>query len=134
VAGDAAGFVLVTGYLLLGINYAMLSGAAAAEALIEAAKRGDFSTQTLSVYEKLLNEKNVLSTFKKFKHTPELVNNPNVQNVYPEMICSFMESLYKVDNGPLPKLAGLARSELTKSGLSLLKVAKDLVQVGRTLG
>jgi len=134
VAGDAAGFVLVTGYLLQGINFAMLSGAAAAETVIEIAKDGQFSAQKLSLYEELLYKKNVLATFKKFKNTPELINNPHIQNVYPEMICSFMESLYKVDNGPIPKLSGLARSELNKSGLSILKVVKDMVQVGRTLG
>lgn len=133
VTGDAAGFVLVTGYLLLGINFAMMSGAAAAGTVIEAANKDDFSLKSLALYEKYLNDYHVLSTFKKFRHTPEFVSNPNIQNVYPEFICSFMESLYQVTNGPIPKLGGLGRSEFKKSGLSVGKVVKDMVQIGRTL-
>jgi electron transfer flavoprotein-quinone oxidoreductase len=34
VAGDAAGFVLVTGYYLQGMNYAMASGEAAAKTAV----------------------------------------------------------------------------------------------------
>lgn len=134
VAGDAAGFVLVTGYLLQGINFAMLSGAAAAETIIQLQKGKNFSLYKLALYEKLLNENNVLPTFRKFKNSPQLINNPNIQNVYPELLCGIMESLYSVNNEPAPKLAGIVKAELNKSGLSLIKIAKDIVQVGRTLG
>lgn len=134
VAGDAAGFVLFTGYQLQGINLAMVSGAAAAETVVRAFKKMNFSAQSLSDYEKLLEEKHLLTSFAQFKHAPEVFNGYHINNVYPEMICSFMESLYKVDNGPVPKLAGLGRSELQKAGLSFWKVAKDLIQAGRALG
>ncbi|MEL7563605.1 MAG: FAD-dependent oxidoreductase [Dehalobacterium sp.] len=133
VAGDAAGFVLVTGYLLLGINFAMMSGAAAADTIIEATEKDDFSPRNLELYEKYLNHYQVLPTFKKFKHTPEFVSNPNIQNIYPEFICSFMASLYQVTNGPIAKLGSLGRSEFKKSGLTIGKVVKDAVQIGRTL-
>ncbi|ATW24926.1 FAD-dependent oxidoreductase [Candidatus Formimonas warabiya] len=133
VTGDAAGFVLVTGYLLLGINFAMLSGAAAADAVTAAAKKGDFSSPSMALYEKYLTDNQVLPTFKKFRHTPEFVSNPHIQNVYPEFVCSFMESLYRVDRGPVPKLAGLGLAELKKSGLSVGKMVKDVIQIGRTL-
>jgi len=133
VAGDAAGFVLVTGYLLLGINFAMMSGAAAADTILEAKEKDDFTTRILANYEKNLNDYHVLPTFKKFKRTPEFVSNPNIQNIYPEFICSFMESLYHITNGPIPKLAGLGWSEFKKSELTMGKVIKDIVQIGRTL-
>ncbi len=132
VAGDAAGFVLVTGYLLLGINFAMMSGAAAADTILEAKEKDDFTTRILANYEKNLNDYHVLPTFKKFKRTPEFVSNPNIQNIYPEFICSFMESLYHITNGPIPKLAGLGWSEFKKSELTMGKVIKDIVQIGRT--
>lgn len=132
VAGDAAGFVLVTGYLLLGINFAMMSGAAAADTVLEAGQKGDFSSKSLALYEKYLNRYHLFTTFKRFKHTPEFVSNPNVQNIYPEFVCRFMESLYQVTEGPIPGPAALGWSALKQSGLSAGKVAKDMVQIGRT--
>jgi electron transfer flavoprotein-quinone oxidoreductase len=133
VAGDAAGFVLVTGYLLLGINFAMMSGAAAADTVLEAKEKDDYTNGTLANYEKYLNKYHVLPTFKKFRRTPEFVTNPNIQNIYPEFVCSFMESLYQVTDGPIPKLGKLGWSEFKKSELTIGKVVKDIVQIGRTL-
>ena len=134
VTGDAAGFVLVTGYLLLGINFALASGAAAGQAVITAKSKNDYSASSLAVYDDYLNRRGVLPTFKKFKGTPDFVNNDNLQNVYPQFICNLMADLYRVEAGPLPKVLGLVSGNFKKSGLSLYQTAKDLWQGGKALG
>ncbi|MCL6557232.1 MAG: FAD-dependent oxidoreductase [Firmicutes bacterium] len=133
VAGDAAAMVLVAGYFLQGINYAMLSGTAAAEPVLYAAKKGDFSASTLSFYEKCLEEKNVFSDFKNFKRAPEFLNNSRVQNLYPELLCRLAESIFTVNDGPKRKILSHAVLEKRKTEVSLLGIIRDFVEGGRAL-
>jgi len=135
VAGDAAGLVLVTGNYLHGINYAMISGEAAAETVIEASKRGDFSNATLSQYETLLNRKHVLADFKKFQRAPNFLNNSRLQNVYPRAMCLSLESIsFAEEDTPKKKISGLVLSEFKKSGVSWAKVIRDIFEGWRALG
>lgn len=60
VVGDAAGFVLNNGFTQRGMDFAIASGIAAAETVKFAYEKGDYSKQTLSYYEKLLNQSFVL--------------------------------------------------------------------------
>jgi len=133
VAGDAAGFVLVTGYLLLGIHFAMMSGAAAADTLLAVGGRGEYTAKALALYEQKLDDYHIRSTFRQFQRTPQFVNNPRIQNSYPEFICSFMSSLYRVTEGPVPGLGKLGLSEFKQSGITLGQAVRDVLQVGRTL-
>lgn len=133
VAGDAAGMVLVTGYHLQGINYAMMSGQAAAEAAIEAVKKKDFSSAALSRYETLLQEKNILPDFKSYQRTPRVLNNPRLQNVYPEMICRSAESLFTVGDNPKQKILGHFASEIKHSKVTWLELIRDLFEGGRAM-
>lgn len=135
VAGDAAGLVLVTGTYLHGINYAMISGEAAAETVIEASKRGDFSNATLSQYETLLKRKHVLADFKKFQRAPNFLNNPRLQNVYPRTVCLALKNISFADEyAPKKKIPGLVFSEFKKSGVSWAKVIRDFFEGWRALG
>jgi len=64
ITGDAAGFILNTGYNLEGVNYAIGSGIAAAKSVMHALEDNDFTSRTLSVYEKYLDQYNILTDFK----------------------------------------------------------------------
>jgi len=135
VAGDAAGLVLVTGIYLHGINYAMISGEAAAETVIEASKRGDFSDATLSQYKTLLKRKHVLADFRKFQRAPNFLNNSRLQNIYPRAMCVALNNLLFADEDtPKKKIPGLVLSELKKSGVSWPKVIRDVFVGWRALG
>ncbi len=56
IAGDAAGMCMNLGFTIRGMDLAVASGEAAANAVINAMKKEDFSKQGLSEYLKLLNE------------------------------------------------------------------------------
>jgi electron transfer flavoprotein-quinone oxidoreductase len=133
VAGDAAGFVFATGLFLEGMNYAMASGAAAANAVILAHKVGDFSAQQLAVYQRNLEQDFVLKDMKSFKHAPEFVNNPRLQNVYPDMICQIAEDLFRSNGRPKKKVLPIIWKEFRKSKTSLRTVIKDAYEGGRSL-
>ena len=135
VTGDAAGFVLVVGYLLLGINYAIESGAIAGQAALEAIEAQDYSARAMARYEKGLKEAGLIKTFKGFRGAPvKMVNNVNLQNSYPQLVCDIMHSLYDVGQKPLPKLVPMLLKVVKNSDVGLGAIIKDVIKIGGTLG
>ncbi|MEO8200042.1 MAG: electron-transfer flavoprotein:ubiquinone oxidoreductase [Gemmatimonadota bacterium] len=66
MVGDTVGFVDVPS--LKGIHYAMESGMLAARAAFDALKRGDLSAESLSQYDRAVNESYVVSDMKKTRN------------------------------------------------------------------
>lgn len=131
VAGDAAGFCLAAGLYLEGMNYAMQSGLAAAETAIVACQRGDASARTLAVYQKHLKQRHVSTDFRAYRHAPSFVNGPRLQNLYPEMVASGMEQLFRVDGSPKRKILPLAYRMVRQSAIRPRQLLHDAYQVAR---
>jgi electron transfer flavoprotein-quinone oxidoreductase len=135
IAGDAAGLCLAAGIWLEGVNFAIGSGNAAAEAAVEALRSGDTSAAGLAGYRRRLEANFVLRDHRKLRQAPHLVLSDRVQHAYPNIVCDMVESLFTVDN-PRPK-AGGARTlwrELRKSNVSVRDAAKDAWAMLRTFG
>lgn len=134
ICGDAAGFVLVTGYLLLGINFAIESGALAGKTAAAAVRKGDCSAASLRAYEQKLTDCGMLETFRHFRKAPEnAVNNPNLQNLYPEVICTLMRHLYDVGTKPIPKVSKVLLHSLQEENLKIGGLLKDVKKIGGAL-
>lgn len=133
VVGDAAALTLQAGIFLEGMNVAIASASIAAEAVKQAKADGDFSSRSLSRYKQLLKKSFILRDLKKFRHAPDFVTNPRLQNVYPETICHVMENLFKVDGSPKKQLAGLVLKQLREDKVSLRRVLLDGIEGGRGL-
>jgi len=132
VVGDAAGFVLSTGFALEGMNFAIASGFAAAEAVKIAKQNGDFSKRGLASYKTLLEESFVLKDLKTFCHTPNLMANPRIYKLYPSLVCGILRGLFRVNGRPRKKILSLVRAEM-KGKISPWRLAKDIIQAGRAL-
>jgi electron transfer flavoprotein-quinone oxidoreductase len=122
VAGDAAAFCNATGLNLEGINLASHSGVVAGEAVIAAHQAGDFSRHGLSSYKKMLEESFVIKDLKLFRNAPHMLHNNRIYQEYPEMMCSFMENIYKIEGEP--------KQSVTRQ---FLKSAKEKVGLGKLL-
>ncbi len=131
VAGDAAAFCLATGIYIEGINYAMQSGLAAAEAAILACRRKEFSRYTLSHYMEALRQRNVLTDFQAYRHAPGFVNGERLQNLYPQLAALGGEALFRVDGNRKQKLLPLYWRTLRQVGAKPRHVLQDLYQVAR---
>lgn len=131
VVGDAAALSLAAGIYLEGINYAIASGVAAAETAIAAHQAGDFTRAFLAQYQKRLDQ-DVLPDFKGYRHALSLINNPRVQNVYPDLARDVMKRLFVVDGKRKQKVTRVVLGALAANHLSLLDVAKDLWSAVRT--
>ena len=99
VVGDAGGLIVNSGITLRGIDMAIASGVAAAEAVKKAAQKNDFSKESLSYYEELLKRDFVLQDKETFKKAPEFLQNERLYTLYPEFVCRLFHRLVLV-NGP----------------------------------
>ena len=132
VAGDAAALCNATGLNLEGINLASHSGVLAGEAVIAAHQAKDFSRKGLSVYKKLMDDSYVMKDLKLYRRAPQMLHNNRIYNEYPELVCSVMEYLYRIEGSPKENLSKLfLRAAKEKVGLKNL--AADGLSAWRAL-
>jgi electron transfer flavoprotein-quinone oxidoreductase len=117
VAGDAAGLALNIGFTVRGMEYALASGYFAAQAVLKAKEVGNFNTETLSIYRKLLEESFVLQDLKNFQKSLAVVGNPRFFDHYPEMIGNLMKEIYAIPAGPKERLYPTLRRHVSLSEL-----------------
>ena len=131
VAGDAAGHLLNNGYTFRGVDMAIVAGIAAAETVLEARKNRDYSAGSLQSYEKRLREEPSLRDMYTFKRVPAYLRNKRLYGLYPEIICSAAEAVYRVDGTGKKKIFKELRAN-TKGRISTLTLIRDLLAGART--
>jgi electron transfer flavoprotein-quinone oxidoreductase len=132
VVGDAA--MLVNPVFQEGANLAMTSGYLAAKTVIEAKRKGDFSSKTLSLYKKMLEDSFVLKDLRNLKRFPSyLKERPGIFKVYAEILNEAIYELLKVDGIPKKdKMKKMIRIARKRRGA--FKILKDLLFGLRALG
>ena len=135
VAGDAAALCLAAGIWLEGVNFAMASGMYAGEAAVEAIAAADTSANGLAGYGRRLSDTFVLKDHRKLRRAPSLVLSDRVQHLYPTMIASVAERMFRVDN-PLPKpgLRKILKQERKRAGVRRRDLVRDGFGGLRTFG
>jgi electron transfer flavoprotein-quinone oxidoreductase len=112
VAGDAAGFSLNVGLTVRGMEFAMVSGVLAAQTVMEAREKKDFSTASLSGYQKSLEESFVWQDFKTFEHAPHFLDNPRLFDHYPLLIGDILQNLFWIGETPQNKLSSTIKGKI----------------------
>ncbi|MDF1554567.1 MAG: FAD-dependent oxidoreductase [Deferrisomatales bacterium] len=107
ITGDAAGFCYATGLNLEGINLAAHSGILAADTVVEARAQGDFSASSLGSYRRKLEQSFVLKDLKLYRRAPKMLHIDRLYEIYPAVLCDFMDRVYRIDGTPKEKLAKL---------------------------
>jgi electron transfer flavoprotein-quinone oxidoreductase len=131
VAGDAAGHLLNNGYTFRGVDMAIVSGVAAAQTILEARKRKDYSAQSLQNYERKLREEPALNDMYTFSKVPRYLRNNRLYNVYPELVCNAAEAVYRVDGNGKRKIYKEIRAQ-SKGKVSTMSLIRDLLAGART--
>ena len=132
VAGDAAGLCYTNGINLEGINLAMTSGVLAAETAIEAIAAGDYSARRLSLYKKKLDNSFVIKDMKTFRNSVGMMHMERLFSLYPRLLTSVFEKLYRVDGVPRSKMFRLTRREVLRM-IGLRGLISDGFRIGRAL-
>jgi electron transfer flavoprotein-quinone oxidoreductase len=100
VTGDAAGLVN-TSIFHEGSCLAMASGLMAAETAIEAKKKGDYSSETLKLYDEKMRASFVIKDLKRFRRIPEFLHgSPQFFGEYPKTILSLIQKYFAVSETP----------------------------------
>ncbi|MCX5780930.1 MAG: FAD-dependent oxidoreductase [Firmicutes bacterium] len=130
VAGDAAGFSMNIGVTVRGMEYAMASGYYAAQAVIRAKEKNDFTKAGLAIYEQLLDDSFVLKDFKNFKESLEVLEYPPLFNHYPELAGNIMQDLYAVPAGPKPRIYPTIKKYLSMGEIwSMVQLARRMMKI-----
>ena len=96
VVGDAA--MLVNSMHREGSNLAMTSAKLAAEAVLRAKQRGDFSAKTLSHYDQLLRESHIYKDLYKYRNMARFFeSHPEFFALYPELLNEAAREMLTVD-------------------------------------
>lgn len=121
ITGDSA--MLVNNVHWEGTNLAMMSGKFAGETAIEALNKGDFSANSLSLYQKKLENSFVIKDLKTYKDIMELVHHrtESFLGYYPKKISEFFKMFTTVDSVPKrKKYHNFIKSIFTDRGLTEL--------------
>lgn len=132
LVGDCAGLVNPSIHHE-GTNLAMASGVAAAEAVIEARKRNDYSRATLARYRQQLEESWVMKDLKRYRETVHfMLENREMVSDYPDLAVQLIRRYFTVDETPkddvVKQLWATIRSEV-----SFLKAARQMWRARRTM-
>lgn len=131
VVGDGA--MLVNNIHWEGTNLAMMSGKLAAETVLVAIEKDDFSANTLSLYQKKLENSFVIKDLKSYKDVMDIVHKraESFLGYYPEKIGEFFHMFTSVDSVPKRTkyhkfiksiFTDRSISELFKDGIAMIKL------------
>ncbi len=129
IVGDAG--MLVNGLHQEGSNLAMISGRFAAETIIEAKKKGDYSKRSLSLYRQKLDQSFIIKDLKKYRNTYSyLESNKVLFTLYPQILNDAAREFVRVDGTPKKtKQWNIIKSTLAKR--NIFDLAKDAFSLWR---
>ncbi|MEE9223724.1 MAG: FAD-dependent oxidoreductase [Thermoplasmata archaeon] len=130
--GDAAAMVINHGYTYRGVDLAVVSGISAAEAIIQARQKGDYSHMGLSAYPDFLKKRGIMNDMVKFKNTPYFLQNPRIFTAYPRMVCDFFDRMYTVDGQGKEKIFDIGKDEMFGK-VSVLNMLRDMMSGLRSM-
>lgn len=131
VTGDAASLVVNAGYTIRGMDLAIASGEAAAQAVLAAKDKGDYSKSGLAQYKTLLDNSVVMTDMNKYRDFPAFMENHRIFNDYPQLAVDIIKDMYIIDGNPLKPLRKTALGHLKKVGL--VNLFKDAWKGGKIL-
>lgn len=129
VAGDAAGFLLHAGVLIRGVDFAIASGALAAESVKEARSP---SAEDLAIYERKLRSSFVLRHLEKYKDADRILGDSSTFHDLPMLVNEAMYRYFTVDEKQRT-IWEAAREASRKVNISLLKIAINMLRSIRTI-
>lgn len=124
LAGESANLLLNSGKAIQGMDYAMESGILAAETIVEAKNKGDFSKVTLSLYRKKLEDSYVMKDLRNFQGAVQFLHSEEMFTSVPKVVNEFGRQFFTIDNKPTDKTPKMLRNAVKKhsSLWSLLKL------------
>jgi len=129
IVGDAAGFLLHTGVLIRGVDFAVVSGVLAAEAIKEARSP---SAEDLAVYKKKLRGSFILPQLEKFRNADRLLSD---ESLFRDLVLFSTEAAYRyfnIDENHRTLFEAVHEAS-KKTRISLVKLMINMIKMVRNL-
>ncbi len=120
------------GYTVEGMNFAIASGVAAAKTVLDAKEHRDFSKKRLQKYAEILHQDFVLQDLTTFRRAPAFLRNPNIYNIYPDILTNIAEDLITSRGIRRKRLLNVIIRNWRKRA-SLLTLVRDGIQAVRAI-
>jgi electron transfer flavoprotein-quinone oxidoreductase len=131
--GDAAGLGINSGFVVRGMDLAIGSAVSAAETVIEAKGKGDFSAQALAAYQERLDKTSVMADMRTYQRAPHFFQNPRLYTTYPEMIEGLMTHIYEQEGQPKEHLLPLLMRTRKECNVPVFDLLRDALEGIRAL-
>jgi electron transfer flavoprotein-quinone oxidoreductase len=128
VAGDAAGFAINGGFVVRGIDLAIASGIAAAQAVLSSKDAAGAGPAYMVELEKI----GLIGTMKRFAGFPELLANPRMFAEYPALQRDIFKRVFTVDGKAPDKITDVVRQAIGSHG-GISRLLKDAWKGWRSL-
>lgn len=133
VTGDAAGLGINSGFVVRGMDLAIGSAIAAAETVLEARERGDFTAQALRAYPEKLDQTYVMADMRTYRRAPHFFKNPRLYTTYPDLLDALMLRIYSEDDQPKEHLLPMLMKTARENQVSLFDLLRDTIEGIRAL-
>ena len=133
VVGDAAGLTLNTGLTVRGMDLAVGSAVAAAEAIGDALDRKDTSKAALTDYRDKLFASYVGQDMKTYAKAPHFLEAERMYQQYGELLANVLYGTFNLDTQPRQHLLKVARKSLARSPLKMRQLVRDGIAGVRAL-
>jgi electron transfer flavoprotein-quinone oxidoreductase len=133
VVGDAAGLTLNTGLTVRGMDLAVGSAVAAAEAIGDALDRKDTSKASLAGYRDKLFASSVGQDMKTYAKAPAFFEVDRMYKAYGEFFANVLYGAFSLDSQPRRHLLSVARKTLARSPLKRRQLIRDGIAGARAL-
>jgi electron transfer flavoprotein-quinone oxidoreductase len=133
VIGDAAGLTLNTGLTVRGMDLAVGSAVAAAEAIGSALEEKDTSRAGLDTYRERLFASYVGQDMKTYAKAPAFLEMERMYKQYGELFADVLFGAFNLDTQPRRHLLGVARKTLAQSPLKMRQLIRDGIAGARAL-
>jgi len=133
VVGDAAGLTLNTGLTVRGMDLAVGSAVAAAEAIGTALDAKDVSQAGLAGYRDKLFASYVGQDMKTYAKAPSFLEVERMYKQYGELFANVLYGAFNLDTQPRQHMVKVARKSLARSPLKMRQLVRDGIAGARAL-
>jgi electron transfer flavoprotein-quinone oxidoreductase len=132
LAGESANLLMNAGKAIQGMDYAMRSGILAAETIVKAKEKEDFTSATLKEYRKVMDESYVMKDINGFQDAVHLLHTETMQQKVPNLVCDFGRQFFTIKNEPTPKSKDMLKGAIKRHS-SIWELAKLGFKAGKSL-
>lgn len=132
IVGEAANLLMNAGKAIQGMDFAMRSGILAAETIVKAKEKGDYTSATLKEYRKVMDESYIMKDINNFQDAVHLLHTDVMQNKVPNLVCDFGRQFFTIKNEATPRSKDMIKGAIKRHS-SVWELAKLGFKAGKSL-